>query len=295
MTPRLLAAAALLCACTASGAHRAAPPPADARAALPLHHDLKVTLEPGARRISVEDTITLSPELRARPGDAVELIAPRRPLPGARRRRPPLARVEAGAARAGEPRAHRALRGEARAVGAGLHRALRRGALPPRPRGRRGGAEGRREPRDRLRRGRGALRRERVGARPRRRRSSRSRSRRACPPAGTPSRRARRARHERGERETLVRWESPEPQEEVFLVAAPFVERSRDGGRFVVQTFLRADDAALAADVPRRRRALPRDSTTRSSGRTRTRSSRWSRTSGRPATGCRRSRCSARR
>jgi aminopeptidase N len=243
VTPRLLAAAALLCACTASCAHRAASLPADARAALPLHHDLKVALEPGTRRISVEDTITLSPELRARSGDAVELslhagLSPER-LGG-----PPLARVEAGAARAGPVPIERFVvrlapseraftvryGGElfhpVREVGEGVRKAGESPGIVS--------AEG------------AVL----YGASawvPDLGEALVSFTLEARVPAGWDAvSQGRRARHERGERETVVRWESPEPQEEVFLVAAPFVERSREGARFVVQTFLRSDDPELA-------------------------------------------------
>jgi hypothetical protein len=55
-----------------------------------------------------------------------------------------------------------------------------------------------------------------------------------------------RTRHERDANGMLVRWESPEPQDEIFLVAGPFVERARRSGRILVQTFLRSDEAALA-------------------------------------------------
>jgi hypothetical protein len=44
-----------------------------------------------------------------------------------------------------------------------------------------------------------------------------------------------------------VRWDSPEPQEEVFLAAGPFTERTRPAGQGVeVQTFLRTADPGLA-------------------------------------------------
>ena len=57
----------------------------------------------------------------------------------------------------------------------------------------------------------------------------------------------RRALHERGAGGTRVRWDSPEPQEEVHLVAGPYVERSRTAAAGVeVLTFLREDDAAVA-------------------------------------------------
>ncbi len=55
-----------------------------------------------------------------------------------------------------------------------------------------------------------------------------------------------RTRHDRDADGRTVRWESPEPQDEVFLVAGPFTERTRPAGRVLVQAFLRSDDAALA-------------------------------------------------
>jgi hypothetical protein len=55
-----------------------------------------------------------------------------------------------------------------------------------------------------------------------------------------------RVRHDREASGLVVRWECPVPQEEVFLVAGPWTERSRTAGKIVVQTFLRQDDAALA-------------------------------------------------
>ena len=56
----------------------------------------------------------------------------------------------------------------------------------------------------------------------------------------------RRTRHDREASGMLVRWESAEPQDEVFLVAGPFVKRARRTGRVLVETFLRSDDAVLA-------------------------------------------------
>jgi hypothetical protein len=55
-----------------------------------------------------------------------------------------------------------------------------------------------------------------------------------------------RTRHEREAAGMLVRWETPVPQDEVFLVAGPLVERERRAGRVRVQTFLRSDDRALS-------------------------------------------------
>ena len=56
-----------------------------------------------------------------------------------------------------------------------------------------------------------------------------------------------RTRHDRGESGTIVRWESLEPQTEIYLVAARFVESSRKVGRVEAMTFLRGPDEALAA------------------------------------------------
>jgi hypothetical protein len=46
---------------------------------------------------------------------------------------------------------------------------------------------------------------------------------------------------------TSVRWESPEPQEEIFLVAAPFAEYVEPAGRVDAMVFLRTPDEELAA------------------------------------------------
>ena len=45
---------------------------------------------------------------------------------------------------------------------------------------------------------------------------------------------------------TLVHWESPEPQDEIFLVAARFTEYTRRTGPVSAMAFLRAPDEALA-------------------------------------------------
>jgi hypothetical protein len=45
----------------------------------------------------------------------------------------------------------------------------------------------------------------------------------------------------------LVRWESPEPQEEIYLVAAPFTEYSRDASGVDAMVFLRTPDQELAS------------------------------------------------
>jgi hypothetical protein len=67
------------------------------------------------------------------------------------------------------------------------------------------------------------------------------------PPGWDAVSQGRRAQHERGAEGMRVRWDSPEPQEEVLLVAGPLTERSRAAGRGVeVEVFLRQDDPALA-------------------------------------------------
>ncbi|UCG21851.1 MAG: M20/M25/M40 family metallo-hydrolase, partial [Deltaproteobacteria bacterium] len=45
---------------------------------------------------------------------------------------------------------------------------------------------------------------------------------------------------------TSVRWESPEPQEEIFMVAAPFIEYAKSAGRVDSMVFLRTPDDELA-------------------------------------------------
>lgn len=45
---------------------------------------------------------------------------------------------------------------------------------------------------------------------------------------------------------TLVRWESPEPQDEIFLVAARFHEYTRETGHISAMAFLRSPDEGLA-------------------------------------------------
>lgn len=54
-----------------------------------------------------------------------------------------------------------------------------------------------------------------------------------------------RTQHLRNAHGTQVSWQSPEPQQEVYLIAARFTEYSREG-RTTVQAFLREPDEALA-------------------------------------------------
>jgi hypothetical protein len=52
--------------------------------------------------------------------------------------------------------------------------------------------------------------------------------------------------HDREGNAALVRWNSPEPQEEIFLIAAPFVPYEKKAGPRTAMVFLRAPDPALA-------------------------------------------------
>lgn len=59
-----------------------------------------------------------------------------------------------------------------------------------------------------------------------------------------------RVRHERDGGATRVTWTSPEPQQEIYLVAAPFTEYDRaagPNGKIQAMAFLRTPDPALAA------------------------------------------------
>lgn len=55
-----------------------------------------------------------------------------------------------------------------------------------------------------------------------------------------------RAKHQRGEAETEARWESPEPQEEIYLVGGPLAEYRRAGSQVEAMAFLRKPDPELA-------------------------------------------------
>lgn len=52
--------------------------------------------------------------------------------------------------------------------------------------------------------------------------------------------------HTRKKNTTLVRWESPQVQEEIYLVAAPFIEYTKPAGRVAAMVFLRKPDENLA-------------------------------------------------
>jgi hypothetical protein len=53
--------------------------------------------------------------------------------------------------------------------------------------------------------------------------------------------------HDRTGDKTLVRWESPEPQEEIYIVAAPFTEYARTADGVDAMVFLRTPDQELAS------------------------------------------------
>ncbi len=66
------------------------------------------------------------------------------------------------------------------------------------------------------------------------------------PPGWDAVSQGRRLSHERGPDATRVRWDSPDPQQEVLLVAGVWTEHAREAGRVSLYVFLRTDDAALA-------------------------------------------------
>ena len=52
--------------------------------------------------------------------------------------------------------------------------------------------------------------------------------------------------HTRKKNTTLVQWEAPQVQEEIYLIAAPFIEYTQPAGRVAAMVFLRKPDEALA-------------------------------------------------
>jgi hypothetical protein len=52
--------------------------------------------------------------------------------------------------------------------------------------------------------------------------------------------------HDQGGNAAFVRWNSPEPQEAIFLIAAPFASYEKKAGPLLAMVFLRAPDPALA-------------------------------------------------
>jgi hypothetical protein len=55
-----------------------------------------------------------------------------------------------------------------------------------------------------------------------------------------------RTNHDRKERGSVVHWGSAKPHEEIHIIAAPFVEYTRQAGRVLAMVFLRAPDEGLA-------------------------------------------------
>ncbi len=55
-----------------------------------------------------------------------------------------------------------------------------------------------------------------------------------------------RVEHDRGRRSTSVQWQSPEPQDSIYLVAAKFTEYTRTSGPMEAMVFLRSPDRNLA-------------------------------------------------
>jgi len=56
----------------------------------------------------------------------------------------------------------------------------------------------------------------------------------------------RRTTHRREAAQNLVGWESPEPQDEIYLVGGPLTEYTRDAGGLTAMAFLRTPDQTLA-------------------------------------------------
>ena len=259
-TARVLVAV-LVCACAApregaapgpAPAPQAAPPVPSVPAGAGLQHDAQVTLVPERGLVLVEDEVTLSPALRARLGDRVtftlhaglapERIGPGAPLAPAPGGPPPRTGDDPGTAavpvehflvtlapgersftvRYGGPIVHPVEdRGEeyARKMSETPGLVAREGAVLS------GASAWLPELSDDL----VAF---TVDVR--------------VPPGWEAISQGRRDAHDRAVDGTHVRWDSPEPQQEVLLVAGPLTERSRTAGKTLVETFLRADDAALA-------------------------------------------------
>ena len=55
-----------------------------------------------------------------------------------------------------------------------------------------------------------------------------------------------RTEHFKNEDKTFAKWESPEPQDEIFLIASRFTEYFRHSGKFTAMAFLRTPDEGLA-------------------------------------------------
>jgi hypothetical protein len=229
------------------------PPETPSSALAGVHHDVEVTLFPGDRRITVLDTVRLSPDLRERLGGRAVFslhagLSPERLGPGA-----PLERVAGGRA----PQVPSGA-GEGRPVpleffavtfspddetftirygGTVFHPIERAGEEHARSMGYSSG----------LVTSEGALLSGATHWLPDLSDDLVTFAIEARVPTGWDAvSQGVRERHERTERGTVARWRSDEPQPEALLVAGPFFERSRTSGRVLLQTFLRAEDPALA-------------------------------------------------
>jgi len=249
---------ACACACAGPGERapaKARPGPAPAQAVTALQHDAQVTLVPDRELLLVEDTVTLSPELRARLGDAVVFslhagLSPERVGTG-----PPLVAAprgptsRAGLDEGGDEAARVPVESFAVTLAPGERRfTVRYGGRVFHPIEDRGEEYARKSSTSAgLVSKDGAVLSGSTHWLPTLSDDLVAFTLEARVPAGwdVVSQGAR-TRHERGATGTLARWESPEPQDEIFLVAGPFVERARSTGRVLVQAFLRSDDAALA-------------------------------------------------
>jgi hypothetical protein len=254
---------ALACACAGprervpatAAATPAAPPAPPSPPAVALVHDVQVTLVPDRELLLVEDTVTLSPELRGRLGDSVVFslhagLSPERVGPGAAlvpttrgpARRPDV--DDGGEEAAPVPVELFALTlapGErqftVRYGGRVFHAVEERGEEYARKSSASPGLVSRE----------GAVLSGSTRWLPFLSDDLVAFTLQARVPAGWEVvSQGTRTRHERDANGMLVRWESPEPQDEIFLVAGPFVERARRSERILVQTFLRSDEAALA-------------------------------------------------
>ncbi|WP_242395441.1 M1 family metallopeptidase [Anaeromyxobacter oryzisoli] len=255
----IAAALALSCACAhvarPTPPAAATPAPGAAAALSPVHHDVQVTLVPERGLVLVEDAVTLSPALRARLSDRVvfslhaglspERVGPGEPL-GPAPHGPALRDGGEGAEGPSPvPVEHFAVPlapGERRFT-------VRYGGPIAHPVEERGEEYARK-----MAETAGLVSRDGVIL---------SGATRwlpllsddlvtftldvRVPPGWEAVSQGRRALHERGPGETRVRWDSPQPQEEVDLVAGPYVERTRTTpGGVEVMTFLHEDDPALA-------------------------------------------------
>ena len=235
---------------------RAGPSPA-AGPAIPapaLRHDVQVTLVPDRELLLVEDEVTLSPELRARLGDKVLFtlhagLAPERVGPGPPLAAAPRAPAPGAANGSGKEAAGVRVEGFSVTLAPGERSfTVRYGGKVSHPIEDRGKEYARKSSdspglvsKD------GAVLSGSTRWLPELSEDLVAFTLDAhVPPGWDAVSQGSRAAHERGADATWVRWDSPEPQEEVFLVAGPFVEHARSAGRVLVQTFLRSEDAALA-------------------------------------------------